>query len=176
MKCDLFILVLASVVQQWRACNAAPLGQSGAPRVKHVVHIGIDGLKPDCLFRDTDGAPNILKRLGNKGTWTLTRSRTTIETVSAPGWSASLCGMSPVSTGKDSSIIVNLTICNDPAGGGGHSGTEGGRTRVTYFAEEGVFFKTSACPRFCKRRVLFCTQVRSMGVKTPLQSTKYTRL
>ena len=42
-------------------------------------------------------------------------------------------------------------------GGGGHSGTEGGRTFVTYFAEEGVFFKTSACPRFCKRRVLFCT-------------------
>ena len=37
-------------------------------------------------------------------------------------------------------------------------------------------FKTSACPRFCKRRVLFCTQVRSMGVKIPLQSTKYTRL
>ena len=32
---------------------------------------------------------------------------------------------------------------------------------------------TSACPRFCKRRVLFCTQVRSMGVKIPLQSTKY---
>ena len=25
-----------------------------------------------------------------------------------------------------------------------HSGTEGGRTRVTYFAEEGVFCKTSA--------------------------------
>ena len=48
-------------------------------------------------------------------------------------------------------------------GGGGHSGTQGGRTRVTYFAEEGVSFKTSACPRFCKRRVLFCTQVRSMG-------------
>ena len=24
-------------------------------------------------------------------------------------------------------------------GGGGHSGTQGGRTRVTYFAEEGVF-------------------------------------
>ena len=58
----------------------------------------------------------------------------------------------------------------------GHSGTEGGRTSVTYFAEEGVFFKTSVCPRFCKRRVLFCTNVRSMGVKIPLQSTKYTRL
>ena len=41
----------------------------------------------------------------------------------------------------------------------------GGRTRVTYFAKEGVFFKTSTCPRFCKRRVLFCTQVRSMEVK-----------
>ena len=66
-------------------------------------------------------------------------------------------------------------ICATP-GGGGHSGTEGGRTFVTYFAEEGVFFKTSACPRFCKRRVLFCTQVRSMGVKIPLQFTKYTRL
>ena len=24
---------------------------------------------------------------------------------------------------------------------GGHSGTEGGRTLVTYFAEEGVFFE-----------------------------------
>ena len=60
-------------------------------------------------------------------------------------------------------------------GGGGHSGTEGGRTCVTYFAEEGVFFKT-ACPLFCKRRVLFCTQVRSMVVRIPLQSTKDTRL
>ena len=28
-----------------------------------------------------------------------------------------------------------------PGGGGGHSGTEGGRTLVTYFAEEGVFFE-----------------------------------
>ena len=27
------------------------------------------------------------------------------------------------------------------ARGGGHSGTEGGRTLVTYFAEEGVFFE-----------------------------------
>ena len=43
-----------------------------------------------------------------------------------------------------------------------------GRTRVTYFAEEGVFFKTSACPRFCKRRVLFCTQVRSVRGENPL--------
>ena len=48
-------------------------------------------------------------------------------------------------------------------GGGGHPGIEGGRTHVTYFVEEGVFFKTSACPRFCKRRLLFCTNARGMG-------------
>ena len=52
--------------------------------------------------------------------------------------------------------------CIFPGGGGGvgnrgrwgvgrHSGSEGGRTRVTDFAEEGVFLKPSACPRFCKR-------------------------
>ena len=37
-----------------------------------------------------------------------------------------------------------------------------------YLAEEGVFFKTSACPRFYKRRVLFCTKVRSMWGENPL--------
>ena len=31
-------------------------------------------------------------------------------------------------------------VCTLPGGGGGHSGTEGGRTFVTYFAEKGVFF------------------------------------
>ena len=53
-------------------------------------------------------------------------------------------------------------------GGGGHSGTEGGHNCVTYFTDEEVFFKTSACPRFCKRTILFCTQVQSMGVGNPL--------
>ena len=38
----------------------------------------------------------------------------------------------------------------------------GGRTCVTYFAEEGVFFKTSACPRFVKEGT-FWSQIRSMG-------------
>ena len=52
----------------------------------------------------------------------------------------------------------------------------GGAPSVRISRKKGSFFKTSACPRFCKRRVLFCTQVRSMGVKIPLQSTKYTRL
>ena len=56
----------------------------------------------------------------------------------------------------------------------GHSGIEGGRIRVTYFAYEGVFFKTSACLRLCQRRVLFCTQIRRMGVENPLK--KFTRL
>ena len=58
----------------------------------------------------------------------------------------------------------------------GHSGTEGVAPALRISRKKGSFFKTYACPRFCKRRVLFCTQVRSMGVKIPLQSTKYTRL
>ena len=64
----------------------------------------------------------------------------------------------------------------------GHSGTEGGggggggAPALRISRKKGSFFKTSSCPRFCKRRVLYCTQVRSMGVKIPLQSTKYTRL
>ena len=49
-----------------------------------------------------------------------------------------------------------------------YSGTEGGRTRVTCFAEEGVFFKTSACPRFCKKMGTFLypgTKYGGAGVK-----------
>ena len=64
-------------------------------------------------------------------------------------------------------------------GGGGGGGTQvqrGAAPSLRISRKKGSFFKTSACPRFCKRRVLFCTQVRSMGVKIPLQSTKYTRL
>ena len=60
-----------------------------------------------------------------------------------------------------------------PRGGGD---TEGCAPALRISRNMGSFFKTSACLRFCKRRVLFCTQVRSMGVKIPLQSTKYTRL
>ena len=52
-------------------------------------------------------------------------------------------------------------------GGGGHSDTEGGRTRVTHFAEEGVFFKTSACPRFCKGRALFLPPYEVWWSKSP---------
>ena len=71
-----------------------------------------------------------------------------------------------------------------PVSGGGGGGGGGGGTQVQRGAapalriprKKGSFFKTSACPRFCKRRVLFRSQVRSMGVKIPLESMKYTRL
>ena len=64
-----------------------------------------------------------------------------------------------------------------PGGGGGGTQVQrGAAPSLRISRKKGSFFKTSACPRFCKRRVLFCTQVRSMGVKIPLQSTKYTRL
>ena len=62
----------------------------------------------------------------------------------------------------------------------GLSGTEGGRTRVTYFAEKVVFFKTSACPRFVKDGSQFVPKYevwgKGGGVKIPIQSTKYPRL
>ena len=61
-------------------------------------------------------------------------------------------------------------------GGGGTQVQKGAAPSLRISRKKGSFFKTSACPRFCKRRVLFCTQVRSMGVKIPLQSTKYTQL
>ena len=66
-----------------------------------------------------------------------------------------------------SAVWISCSVYFPGGGGGGggggvHSAREGGLSRVTYFAEEGVLFKTSTCPRFCKRRVLFCTQVRSM--------------
>ena len=66
-----------------------------------------------------------------------------------------------------------------PGGGGGGGGTQvqrGAAPALRISRKKGSFFKTSACPRFCKIRVLFCTKVRSMGVKIILQSTKYTRL
>ena len=63
-----------------------------------------------------------------------------------------------------------------PGEGGGTHVQRGAAPSVRITRKKGSFFKTSTCPRFCKRRVLFCTKVRSMGFKIPLQSTKYTRL
>ena len=59
-------------------------------------------------------------------------------------------------------------------GGGGHSGTEGGGGGGALRKKGSL--RPPHVRNFCKRRVLFCTKVRSMGVKIPLQSTKYTRL
>ena len=61
-----------------------------------------------------------------------------------------------------------------PGGGGGTRVQRGAAPKLRISRKKGSFFKTSACPRFCKRRVLFCTQVRSMGVKIPVQSTNLT--
>ena len=55
-----------------------------------------------------------------------------------------------------------------PGGGGGIQVQKGAAPLLRISRRKGSFFKTSACPRFCKRRVLFCTRVRSMGVKIPL--------
>ena len=66
-------------------------------------------------------------------------------------------------------MVVAIGVLSDPGGGGGG-------TLVTYFAEKGVFVEDLRMSAILKRRVLFCTQVRSMGVKIPLQSTKHTRL
>ena len=68
----------------------------------------------------------------------------------------------------------HVNACQDP--GGGTQVQRGAAPALRISRKKGSFFKTSACPRFCKRRVLFCTQVRIIGVKIPLQSTKYTRL
>ena len=70
-------------------------------------------------------------------------------------------------------VLLVKPYVGKPVGGGGGGG--GGGTQVQRGAapalrisrRKGSFFTTSACPRICKRRVLFCTQVRSMGVKIP---------
>ena len=74
-------------------------------------------------------------------------------------------------------IYINYSsVFSRGGGGGGTQVQRGAAPALRISRKKGPFFKTSACPRFCKRRVLFCTQVRSMGVIIPLQSTKYTRL
>ena len=65
---------------------------------------------------------------------------------------------------------VMNAICDD---GGmtprwGHSGTEGGRTCVTYFAEEGVFFLRPPHVRdFVKEGYFFVARYEVWGSKSP---------
>ena len=53
-------------------------------------------------------------------------------------------------------------------GGGDTQVQRGAAPALRILRKKGSFFKTSACPRFCKIRILFCSQVQSMGVKNPL--------
>ena len=52
-------------------------------------------------------------------------------------------------------------------GGGGCQVQKGGRTRVTYFAKEGVLSKTSACPRFVKEGYFFVPRYEVWAWKSP---------
>ena len=55
-------------------------------------------------------------------------------------------------------ILILAKTLSSPGGGGA-------APALRILRKKGSFLKTSACPRFCKRRVLFCTQVR--GSKLP---------
>ena len=55
-------------------------------------------------------------------------------------------------------------------GGGRHSGTEGGRTFVTYFAEEGSFLRPPHVRDFVKEGYFFVPRYE-VCVKIPLHST-----
>ena len=54
----------------------------------------------------------------------------------------------------------HIWLFSPPVGGGGalrYRGGGGGAPSFRISRKKGSFFKTSACPRFCKRSVLFCT-------------------
>ena len=52
-------------------------------------------------------------------------------------------------------------------GGGGTQVQRGAAPSLRISRKKGSFFKTSACPRFCKGRVLFCTHTK-YGGQNPL--------
>ena len=61
-----------------------------------------------------------------------------------------------------------------PRGGG--EVQRGAHLRYVFRGTWGLFLRHPHVRDFVKEGYFFCTQVRSMGVKIPLQSTKYTRL
>ena len=83
--------------------------------------------------------------------------------------------MSTIERLYDNMMNERVTVCErkvstivrvvNPGGGGGCQVQRGAGASVTYFAEVGVFFKTSACPQYRKEEYFF-TQVRSIGVKS----------
>ncbi len=78
-----------SILNQFTGTGSQPK----LPVVRHVLQLGIDGLKPSCMLDAPGGASNIMSRLAKLGTYTLDRARTVLVTVSGPSWSAMLCGM-----------------------------------------------------------------------------------
>ena len=56
---------------------------------------------------------------------------------------------------------------SDPGGGRGHSRTEGGRTRVTYFAEKGLFLRPPHVRDFVKEGYFFVPRYEVWGSKSP---------
>ena len=44
------------------------------PLARHILHICIDGLRPDCMPYATSGMPNMLDRLAYQGTYTRVRT------------------------------------------------------------------------------------------------------
>ncbi|KAI0979309.1 hypothetical protein GJ496_010632 [Pomphorhynchus laevis] len=91
------------VLLKFEQCHTIP--SSDLPHsVKHVIHIGIDGLNPFCISNSSNGGRNILLRLGKQGSGTLVNARTIIETVSAPGWVSIFCSMSSPASGVHSNM------------------------------------------------------------------------
>ena len=74
-------------------------GGQAQPIARHIVHIGVDGLRPDCMNNAPGGNPNMMTRIAGEGTSTLTHARTVTETWSGPGWTANLCAMDSYLTG-----------------------------------------------------------------------------
>ena len=63
-----------------------------------------------------------------------------------------------------------------PGGGGALRYRGGPHPRYVFRRRRGLFLRPLHVRDFVKEGYFFCTQVRSMGVKIPLQSTKYTQL
>ena len=103
-------------------------------------------------------------------------SKAVDHSASRPGRDVCVCVCVCVCVWKEGHGLMMLSYNSIFVAQGGTQVPKGAAPSLRISRKKGSFFKTSACPRFCKRRVLFCTQVRSMGVKIPLQSTKYTRL
>ena len=62
--------------------------------------------------------------------------------------------------------VFGLLGC--PGGGGGGTQVQkGAAPSLRISQKKGSFFKTSACPRFCKRRVLFVPRYEVWGSKSP---------